>query len=190
MKNLLSAKGHLIARCIVFQIAMSLMGFFVISAVAFQSRSIILIAGLFTMLFYFAITGASLNEDGLKDELIMSRNRQKSDPCCGLKYVALSYIPSFLLTLIASVFRTFNVFTGVADTLIMIIRFFFSGMYLGIDMFFFITGTDKNGYAVYNLFSANGYSLLLYQIFSVVVCGLIYYLGVKGINLLKGKEKK
>lgn len=190
MKKILNEKGSLIARCIVFQIAMSLLGFFVMSAVAYMSSTIILIAGIFTVLFYFAIMGAFLNEDGLKDALIIERNNGSADLLYGMKYVALSYIPSFLMTLIAVVFRTFGILSEIADVLLMITKFFFTGMYLGIDMSLFIRGTDENGYALYSSFSNNGYSLIIYMIFSVIICGLFYYLGIKGISLIKTKEKQ
>lgn len=190
MKKIFNEKGSLIARCIVFQIAMSLLGFFVMSAVAYMNDTIILLAGIFTMLFYFAITGATLNEDGLKDALASSRINSKPDIFYGAKYVAVSYIPVLFATVLASIFRTLGILSGISDVIIMIIRFFFSGMYLGIDMALFITGIDEKGFAVYNMFSNNGYSLIVYQIFSIIICGLFYYLGIKGINLVKTKEKQ
>ncbi len=190
MKKVFKEKGSLIGRCIVFQIAMSLLGFFVMSAVANMNNTVILLAGIFTMLFYFSITGASLNEDGLKDGLIAGRNNEKKDLYFGFKYVAVSYIPAFVMTIFAVVFRTFDIASEIGDTLIMLVKFFFTGMYLGIDMFLFITGVDSNGYAVYSSFSNNGYSLIIYQLFSVLICGLFYYFGIKGISFIKTKEKK
>ncbi len=190
MKKILSEKGNLIARCIVFQIAMSLLGFFVLSAIANTSKTVILLGGVFTMLFYFALMGAFLNEDGLKDALILKRNSEKMDEFYGMKYVAISYIPTILMTLCIIIFRTFSFAYEAADFLILIVKFFFSGMYIGIDMSLFITGTSEQGYAVYHVFSTNGFSLLVYQIFSIVICGMFYYLGARGINFMKTKEKQ
>jgi len=191
MKRILNEKGHLIARCIVFQIAMSLLGFFVISAVANSSKTIVCIAGIFTACFYYAIMGASLNEDGLKDQLIASRSQYKGwNGLYGMKYVAISYIPTFILTLAIIILRSFDIAYKVADALVLIVKFFFTGMYFGIDMSLFITGADANGFAVYSQFSNNGFSLIIYQIASVIICGLFYYLGFKGINLLGSKDKK
>ncbi len=190
MKKILSEKGNLIARCIVFQIAMSLLGFFVLSGIANISNTVVLIGGIFTMLFYFAIMGAFLNEDGLKDALIMKRNNMSFDYFYGMKYVAISYIPTLFMTVLIAIFRTFSIASQAADFLVMIVKFFFTGMYIGIDMSLFITGVDENGYAIYSTFSNNGYSLIIYQLFSIAVCGMFYYLGLKGVNLVKTKEKK
>lgn len=190
MKKILSEKGNLIARCIVFQIAMSLLGFFVLSAIANTNDTVILLGGIFTMLFYFALMGAFLNEDGLKDALILKRNNESIDAFYGMKYVAVSYIPTLLMTICIIIFRTFSFAFEAADFLVMIVKFFFSGMYIGIDMILFITGANEQGYAVYHIISSNGYSLLFYQLFSIVICGLFYYLGTKGVNLIKTKDKQ
>lgn len=191
MKKIFNEKGHLIARCIVFQVAMSLLGFFVISGMFNASKTILLLGGIFSVLFYYAIMGAALNEDGLKDALITNRNKNmKKDEFYGMKYVAVSYIPTFVLTVALILMRCFNFAANIADTLVLIIKFFFTGMYFGIDMFLFITGVDAEGYAVYSKFSSNGYSLLIYEVISVIICGIFYYLGHKGINLLNFKDKK
>lgn len=190
MKKIFNEKGNLIARCIVFQIAMSLLGFFVMSAIANMGNTIVLLGGIFTVLFYFALMGAFLNEDGLKDALIKGRVNERTDPFYGLKYVAVSYIPTILMTLCIIVFRTFSFAYEAADFLVMIVKFFFSGMFFGIDMSLFITGFDEKGYAIYHCFSVNGYSLLIYQLIAIIVCGVFYYLGIKGINLTKAKEKQ
>lgn len=189
MIKILKQKGSLIARCIVFQIAMSVLGFFVISAVANSGNTLILLAGIFTILFYFALVGATVNEDGLKDELTNKRSGLKPDIFLGIKYMAISYIPTFSLTLLLCLFRTFGIFAGAADIIVIFVRAFLTGMYFGIDMNLFIQGYSEEGYAIYSAFSSNGYSLLIYQLFSVIICGLFYYLGLRGINLNKTKEK-
>ena len=190
MRKFFSLKGDLIAKCIVFQIAMSLLGFFVMTALAFMSKTVILLGGIFSVLFYYAIMGAALNEDGLKDGLIISKNNGNPDKYLGLKYVAVSYIPSLIMTVLIAVFRTFEIAVEASGVLVYIVKIFFTGMYFGIDMYLFNSGVDANGNALYSTFSINGYSLIIYQIVSIIVCGVFYYIGTRGINLLKTKEKK
>lgn len=188
MKRILNEKGSLIARCIVFQIAMSIFGIMINFATVQLGNTILILGAVFSVLFYFALVGASLNEDGLKDKIKYDRNKEKADIFYGLKYVAVSYIPSFVITAVFSLFRTLNIFESFTYVVNMLIRFFISGMYIGVDILLF-SGTDSVGNTVYDYFSLNGYSFLIYQIVSIIICGLFYYLGIRGINLVGGKKK-
>ena len=187
MKKILNEKGHLIARCIVFQIAMSIFGIMINSVTVQMSNTILLLGGIFSVLFYFSIMGAFLNEDGLKDKIKKERNSDTYDYFYGMKYVSISYIPSLLITIIHSVLTTFGLAETVTSLLNMLIRFFISGMYIGIDVYLFSSGNSVDTIA-YNSFSSNGYSFIIYQLFSVIICGLFYYMGMKGINLIKSKR--
>lgn len=187
MKKLLNEKGHLIARCIVFQIAMSIFGIMITFATVQMGKNIQLIGGIFSVLFYFSLMGAFLNEDGLKDKIKYERNSATYDYFYGMKYIAISYIPSLLITVIYSVLATLGVAESLASILNMLIRFFISGMYIGVDIYLFSSGNGVDN-IMYNSFSINGYSFIIYQLFSIIICGLFYYIGMKGINLLKSKE--
>lgn len=189
MKRLLNEKGSLIARCIIFQIAMSIFGIMINFATVMLGKTILILGAIFSVLFYFSLVGASLNEDGLKDKIKFERNKEKIDVFYGMKYAAVSYVPSIVLTAIYSLFKTLNIFEGFTYVVNMILRFFISGMYLGIDILLF-SRTDAEGYTVYSSFSYNGYSFLIYQLISIAICGLFYYFGIRGINLIGGKKKE
>ena len=187
MKKILNEKGDLIAKCIVFQIAMSVFGIMINFATVQMGNTVLLLGGIFSILFYFALVGAPLNEDGLKDKIKYDRLKEDADKLYGVKFMAVAYIPSFVITGIYAVFMSFGILEGVTYVVNMVIRFFISGMYIGIDIFLF-SSTDEAGNILYNAFSMNGYSFLLYQIASVLVCGLFYYLGLCGVNLLRTKK--
>lgn len=187
MKKILNEKGSLIARSIIFQIAMSIFGIMICLATAKMGDSVLLLSGIFSILFYYALVGATYNEEGLKDKMKFERNREKFDYLYGLKCAAVSYIPSLIITVVYSVLRVLNVAESFTYILNMLIRSFISAMYLGLDIFLF-SGVDGNENIVYNQFSLNGFSFIIYQIISICACGLFYYVGMKGINLVKKKN--
>ena len=187
MKKIINEKGDLIAKCIVFQIAMSVFGIMINFATVQMGNTVLLLGGIFSILFYFALVGATLNEDGLKDKIKYDRLKENPDKLYGVKFMAVSYIPSLLITGLFSLLMSFGILEGVTYVVNMIIRFFISGMYIGIDIFLF-SKTNEAGDIIYNSFSMNGYSFLIYQIISILICGLFYYLGLRGVNLIKTKK--
>lgn len=184
MKQLLNEKGSLIAKSIIFQVAMSIFGIMFTATIIALDEGFLLFAGIFSILFYFALMGAALNEDGTKDYLRVKGNRARPDILCGFKYVLISYIPTLAITLLHVILRTAGVVNSLTDILNIIIRFLTSGMYLSLDRYFFASGDTFMPFSLY------GYSFLIYQVFSIIVCGLFYYIGLCGISLLPKKKEE
>ena len=177
-------KSNMITKAIVFQIAMSIFGIMLASSIQSFGNAVKLFAGIFSVLFYFALIGAALNEDGLKDNIKVSRNTVKADAFLGMKYIAVSYIPTFAVTILYIILRLFGIANGLTSTLNVLIRLFLSGMYLSLDSYLFAAGNTPMPVSI------NGWTFLIYQIFSVIVCGLFYIAGLKGINLLSSKKEE
>ncbi len=185
MKRIFELKGRLIFKSIIFQIAMSIFGIMLAMAVLAINEKYLVFAGVFSVLFYFALAGAAFNEDGLADNLKIKGNRLTEDKLLGLKCAAVYYIPTFIITVLQIVFYyTVGADNPVFQLLNMVNRFFTSGMYLSLDRVLFATGDT------FEAISYSGIIYIVYQLFSVIVLGIFYYLGVRGINLLgKPREK-
>lgn len=182
MKQLINEKSSLIAKLIIFQIAMSLFGLMFAATVIALNEGLLLFAGTFSILFYFALVGAALNEDGVKDHLKVACDRAKPDALCGFKYVLISYIPTLVITVLNIILNIFGVLDSLRGILVIIIRMFTSGMFQCIDRFLFGSGDSFVSFSLY------GYSFLVYQIISIIICGLFYFLGLRGISLLPKKK--
>lgn len=184
MKISIKEKTGMIYKAIIFQIAMSLFGLMLSASVIAINESFLLFAGIFSILFYFALIGASVNEDGVKDYLRIKAGRSETDAFLGLKYAAISYIPAFIITVLYIILRLFSLENALTQILSILIRLLSCGMYLSFDRYLFVSGDS------FLPFSLNGYSFLIYEIVSVLVIGLFYFIGVKGINLLSSKSDK
>ncbi len=184
MKISIKEKTGMISKAIIFQIAMSLFGMMLSASVIAINEKLLLVAGIFSFLFYFALIGAAVNEDGVKDYLKIKAGRVEKDVFLGLKYIAISYIPTFAITVIYIVLRFFSLENALTQILSILIRLLSCGMYLSFDRYLFASGDS------FLPFSLNGYSFLIYEIISVLIIGLFYLLGVKGINLLSTKSDK
>lgn len=181
---MIKEKSSMIVKLIIFQIAMSIFGVMIASSVLVLGEGLLLFAGIFSVLFYFALVGAAINEDGLGDNVKLSREGATVNKFTGLKYAFVSYIPTLVVTLILAILRTIGINNSLTSILVVIVRAFLSGMYLGLDTTIFGAGETVM------TFSANGYSFLIYQLVSIVVCGVFYYIGFKGINLLPKKKEE
>ncbi len=181
---MIKEKSGMIVKLIIFQIAMSIFGVMIASSVIILSEGLLLLAGIFSVLFYFALVGAALNEDGLKDNIRASRESVAVSAFTGFKYALISYVPTLLITLVLAVLRTVGVRNSLISILVVVIRAFLSGMYLGLDTSIFGAGETVM------TFSANGYSFLIYQMISILACGVFYYIGFRGINLLPKKKEE
>lgn len=184
MKISIKEKTGMISKSIVFQIAMSLFGMMLSASVIAINEKFLLVAGIFSFLFYFALIGAAVNEDGVKDYLKIKAGRAKQDIFLGLKYAAVSYIPTFAITLIYIILRIFSIENALTQILSILIRLLSCGMYLSFDRYLFASGDS------FLPFSLNGYSFLIYEVASVLIIGIFYFIGVKGINLLSTKSDK
>ncbi len=183
MKKIFSEKGSMIAKLIVYQIAMSIFGVMLAFAITALNVGLLLATGVFSALFYFALAGAALNEDGLRDNVSVTRDGSAANAFIGLKYALISFAPTLIITLLYAILCTLGVNNSLTSILNIFIRFFLSGMYLSLDTSLFSAGETVMA------FSANGYSFLIYQVVSVIICGVFYYIGFKGINLLPKKKE-
>ena len=184
MKITIKEKSSMISKAIIFQIAMSIFGVMLASSIQSFGNIVLILGGLFSVLFYFALIGAAVNEDGLRDNVKVTHGRVEEDKLLGFKYIAISYIPTLAVTvayLIMKLCGLNNDFTTLINALI---RLFLSGMYLGLDRVIFAMGDTLHA------FSLNGWSFLIYQLFSIVICGLFYILGLKGVNLVPVKKQE
>ncbi len=182
-KKYLDEKGNMIAKCIVFQLAMSLFGIMITMTLLALNEVAVVLGGIFSILFYFALVGAAVNEDGVKDCIKVEGGRMEKDAILGLKYVAISYIPTFIISGLYCVLSLCGVQNSFTSILNLITRFFTTGMYMGLDISIFGAGETVAA------FSYNGYSYLIYEIVSVIVLGLLYYAGLCGINLVRKKNE-
>lgn len=133
MREIISQKGGMIGKLFVYQIAMSLLGLFVVSP--FKGNMLI-VASLFATLFYFSLVCYAVIEDGQKDCVSHNAGRLEGNKMTGLIYTLVSYIPTILVVALQVVlqFATSPVqLQGLKSILTFLIRFFFMGMYLGFD---------------------------------------------------------
>ena len=184
MKISIKEKSGMIFKSIIFQIAMSLFGLMLSASVIAINEKFLLVSGIFSFLFYFALIGAAVNEDGVKDYLRIKAGRVEKDVLLGFKYAAISYIPSFIITVLHVVLRLFSIENALTQLLSIFIRLLSCGMYLSFDRYWFATGDT------FLQFSLNGFSFLIYEVVSVIIIGIFYYIGIKGINLTGNKNDK
>ena len=184
MKKIFNEKGSMIAKAIIFQIAMSIFGCMITMSIIAIDEGWLLLGGIFSILFYFSLIGAAINEDGAKDHLKISAGRMEPDALLGFKYILISYIPTFLITILFVILNLFGLENSLTQIMAILIRLFLSGMYQGLDRVIFASGDTLAKFSLYC------FSFVIYQVISVVVCGLFYYIGYKGINLTSGKKKE
>lgn len=188
MFSVIKEKGHMISKLFVYQIAISLLGLFVVSPF---NGYIQVAAAVFSTLFYFSLVCYAVIEDGQKDYVSCSAGRIEGKWYSGFVYALTSYIPTILIVAVQTVLHLVtdvSALTAIKAILGFIIRFFLMGMYLGFD-----TGLVHRGYDSVNQVKAviKGSDVLVfmsdnYLIFAVclvflpVVAGISYYLSFKG----------
>lgn len=188
MKTMIIEKSGMIGKLFIYQIAMSLLGLFVVSPF---NGSVQVIASIFSSLFYFSLVCYAVIEDGQKDCISHTAGRISGNAMSGLIYAVISYIPTILivaLQVILHLLTSISSLTGIKSILTFIIRFFLMGMYLGFD-----TGLVQRGYDSINqmsvvlkgsdfmVFLSNNYLIFaICLIFLPVVAGVSYNLAFKG----------
>ena len=188
MKEIISNKSGMIGKLFVYQIAMSLLGLFVVSPL---NGGMQIFAAVFSSLFYFSLVAYAVIEDGQKDHVSHTAGRICGNKFSGLVYALVSYIPTIVVVLLQVVLQLCTGVTsllGLKSILTFIIRFFFMGMYLGFD-----TGLVQRGYDSVNQTSVvlKGSDFLVFMsdsyiifavclIFLPVVAGVCYYLAFSG----------
>ena len=126
-------KSNMIGKLFVYQIAMSLLGLFVVSPF---NGSVQIAASVFASLFYFSLVCYAIIEDGQKDFVSHSAGRISGNPLSGLVYALVSYIPTIIIVAIQVILNLATdatALSGIKSILTFVIRFFLMGMYLGFD---------------------------------------------------------
>ncbi len=197
MFEIIKSKSHMIAKLFVFQIAMSLLGVFVVSP--FNGKMQIA-AAVFSTLFYFALICYAIIEDGQKDGIAAKAGRAEGKACIGFVYALTSYLPTIVLVLVQMclfLFGSSGDITGVKAVLAIIIRFFLMGMYLGFDTGLagryedpvthnMVTDADST-----LLFICDNYILFAsFLVLVPVVCGICYKFAFDGKIHVNTEEKK
>jgi len=188
MISAIREKTHMISKLFVYQIAISLLGVFVVSPF---NGNLQVFASVFAILFYFSLVCYAVIEDGQKDFVSHSAGRIAGKGYTGFVYALASYIPTIIIVAVQVILHLVTdvaTLSGVKTILTFIIRFFLMGMYLGID-----TGLVQRGYDSVNQMSVvlKGSDALVfmsdnYLIFAVcllflpLVAGVSYHLAFKG----------
>jgi len=199
MKNIISEKSGMIGKLFVYQIAISLLGLFVVSPF---NGYIQIAAAVFSILFYFSLICYAVIEDGQKDCISHNAGRIKGNALTGFVYSIIAYIPTIIIVLLQSLLHLLTestVLTGLKSILTFIIRFFLMGMYLGID-----TGLVQRTYDSVNqtsvivtgsnalVFLSDNYLIfVICLVFLPLVAGVSYKLAFKGkVHVNTAPKKK
>jgi len=199
MKKIIQEKSHMISKLFIYQIAMSLLGVFIVTP--FTKNAWCMAAGIFSLLFYLSLVSYAVVEDGQKDFVSHSAGRINGKSTTGLKYSLISYIPTIALVCLYAILKlctTGNMLSALKNILNIIIRFFLMGSFLGIDV-----GITGYGYdaatqsmvsaasVVLRFISDNGIFFVICLFVVPVVSGLMYSLAFKGkININTHKKEK
>lgn len=187
MSEIFKSKKHMMTKLFIYQVAMSLLGLFVVSPFNGITQ---IAAAVFSTLFFFSLVCYAVIEDGQKDCVAVKAGRAEGKAYTGLLYSSIVYIPTILVVLIQMILCLLTdvlQLSGIKAIFSFLIRFFLMGMYLGFD-----TGLAQRYYdpvlqkSVSNankvvLFMSDNYIIfaLLLLIFPVV-CGIAYYLAYIG----------
>ena len=188
MKKIFTEKSSMISKLFIFQVAMSLLGLFVVSPFTANS-SLCLAAGIFSMLFYFSLITYAVIEDGQKEYISVKAGRCEFSVFTGFLYALVSYIPTIILTVVYMIMRLSSpnsIITGAKAVLNIIIRFFLMGMYLGIDV---KLRADAAG-AFSGFISENGIFYVMCLFLMPVICGISYALAYNGKIHVNTESKK
>ncbi len=203
MKKLFQTKGHMIGKLFVFQIAMSLLGLFVVSPFVVSPFGGVfqIYAAIFSSLFYFSLITYAVIEDGQKDCVSYKAGRlEDASAYTGLKYSLVSYIPTIVISVVTSALLLFtnnNALQGLKAILHALVRSLFMGMYLGFDTGIAQRSQDPDTNQMVSsasetaqFFCDNNLIFVICLIFTPLVCGIAYMLAFKGIVHVNTSEKK
>ena len=199
MKKLFAEKSNMIFKLFIYQFAMSLLGLYVSSP--FEGGTLIL-AGIFSVLFFFSLVTYAIIEDGQKDHISASAGRIEGSKFTGFKYALVSYIPAIFFVLLncaLNLFATDGSFGTIKFLIDIIVRFFFMGMYLGInagltnytyDPVLQASVSDAPEWIRY--LCDNGITFVIFLVLYPIVSGVAYALAYNGkihINTQTKKQK-
>ena len=195
MKKLFAEKGHLMLKCVINQIALSLFGLMVSGFVVTDGgTSWLLPIGIFAILFYYFILISFIREDGLKDGLKVEGGRMNKDIFLSVKYCGLAAIPGFIFPLInfaarmiahsaAEVSSAVVNVSGICNTVTRILTY---GMYNPVDSYLF--NSDYGVLKAYSFLSDWGITFMVYTFFTLAVCFVTYYTGVNQMFVKKNDK--
>ncbi len=191
MKKLFEEKSHMISKLFVYQIAMSLLGIFVVTPfINSSSAGLCLSFGIFAMLFYYSLVCYAIVEDAQNDHISASSGRKQGSAWTGFKYALVSYIPTivFVIAFIIIMLTDYKAeLTGFPFVLGLIIRIFFMGSYSGVHVYLY----ELDG--VWRYMCNTGIFFGICLVVMPVVAGCAYALAYKGkihINTAAKKMKK
>ena len=186
MKELWEAKSGLIVKLIVNQFAFSLFGLFV-SSPFLNNDTLCVVAGVFAWLFYLAVVAFAVLDDAQKDHIATAAGRAKHTVTRGAAYLALSFAPSAVISVLHAILSLAGANGIVKTVLYFLNRFAFGGEVLGIDVglarFTFDEALGErvsNAPMIYQQMSIHGLFQLLFILISFAVLFVIYALAFGG----------
>ncbi len=187
MLKILKSKTHIMGVLFAYQIAMSLLGLFVVSPF---SGSMQIAAAVFSTLFFFSLVCYAVIEDGQKDFVSVNAGRMTGNAFSGFVYSFVMYIPTIIVVvtqMLLFLCTNKEALAGLKAAFAIIIRFFLMGMYLGFDTGLAARTQDPITHKMVSAASENVlYICDNYILFAMllvlfpVVCGVSYYLAFKG----------
>ncbi len=198
MKKLFEEKSHMVSKLFIYQIAMSLLGVFIVSPF---SGTTCIIAGVFSLLFYLSLVSYATVEDGQKDFVSQKAGRLQGSAFTGFKYALISYIPTIFIVAFYCIIKLSTkseMLSALKNILNIIIRFFLMGSYLGIDVgltgYGYDTATQSmvsDAPTVVRFISDNGIFFVICLIVMPLICGFAYNLAFNGkISINTHKKEK
>lgn len=168
----------ILVRLLLNQFAMSLFGIMLTFSTIMASDTFGAVASCVAMLLYFYLTYNVMWDKGAR-EVLTAEHTKNGNPFKGFLYLALSMIPTIILTVIFSVITVeMTNYSAFANSLYafakLVLMFAFQGMYHGLA----------------NIF---GYHFIFYIIClfpSIVIGGAAYMMGYKNIRIIPQKQSK
>lgn len=197
MSEILKSKMNMIAKLFVYQVAMSLLGLFIVSPFSGVMQ---IAASIFATLFFFALVCYAVIEDGQKDYVSVNAGRSIGSPYTGFMYSFVIYIPTIVLVLLQMILLLTmgsGELSGITAILAIVIRFFLMGMYLGIESGLVNRQYDaiaermvSNASESVQFFCDNYILFAILLVIFPVVCGITYMLAYKGKIHVNTEVKK
>lgn len=192
-------KNKIIKKIWINQVAFSLFGLFVASAL---SGSLCIAAGVFSLLFYLSVVGFAVVDDAQKDRIIKNAGRGDGlTPHTGLRYMLLAFLPSFLIIGVYSVYTFFasEVAGAFRTVYFFIVKYVLAGEILGIDVgltnytYNTVTKLRESTASPAVLFlSDHAFFQLIFLVLAALLLALLYRLafcGVISFNTTDSKKK-
>ncbi len=184
LSKIVSEKGNMIGKFIIYQIAMSFFGLMMFMSVSAIAEDFMLLAGIFCIAFYASILGTALWDEGVNDKIKISGGRMKKDNFLGLKICLIPYSVTMLITAFNAVY---SYIVGETDAVVSIItavvKVLLSGVYVCFDLALFPVAEGEAAVA-----SENALRFFLYCFVTLVIGFVAYWMGVNGIGEKKAKK--